>query len=69
MVSDTYGSDDYDTQRLTVGARLARHEAVCETRQGEIIRRLGRLEALVIASAGSMIIAAAVVIGKMLHLT
>jgi hypothetical protein len=69
MVTDTYNRDDYDQQRLTVGARLARHEAVCETRQGEIIRRLGRLEAIMVTSAGAIIVAAAVIVGKALHLT
>lgn len=68
MVTEAYNRDDYDTQRLTVGARLARHEAVCETRQGEIIRRIGRLETIMVTSAGSMIAAAAVIVGKALHL-
>jgi hypothetical protein len=41
-----------DTDALS---RIAAHEEVCEIRQGEILRRLGRLETIVITAAGTLI--------------
>ena len=37
-------------------SRIQAHEDVCEVRQGQILKRLDRLEAMVIGSAGTLIL-------------
>jgi hypothetical protein len=40
----------------TLDVRLSTHEAVCAERQGSILRRLGRLEKIMLGTAGVLII-------------
>lgn len=57
-----------DPMATATAAKLATHEAVCAERYTGIISRLGRLEALVIATSGSIIAALVFAVWTLAHI-
>jgi len=52
----------------TTAAKLATHEEVCALRYAGILSRIGRLEALIVAAAGSVIAGLVVAVWTLAHL-
>ena len=57
-----------DENLSATAAKLATHEEVCALRYSGILARLGRLEALVVAAAGTIIAALVVAVWQLSHL-
>ena len=56
------------TAATATAGKLATHEAICAERYAGILSRIGRLEALIVAAAGSVIAGLVVAVWTLAHL-